>query len=478
MKQIPIFGDGIQSYSAAATAQRRLNCFYDPRPDQDKNATIIRGTPGSVAWISLAVSPIRGWHVMANVLYVVSGAVLYSITTAGTVTYLGTLTTSVGRVEIADNGSQLCIVDGIAGYYFTASGSVFGTIVDANFPNGARTVTFLNGRFIVEKYNTRQFYVGQVYDATLWTPVVFATKENDSSVLLAVDTVNGTLVLWGTTSIEFWQDVGTTPLPFQRINGATQTWGLAAIASRVLFNNTSIFLAQNPQGHVQVMLLNGYTPTRVSTTDIENIISNISTFSSAVALTYMVDGHPMYQLTFPDDDRSLLYDGLTGLWSETQTGTAVVARHFANYGIVFNSQNYVSDVDTGNIYRLDTQVYTDNGETIKRQVRTRHVRDGGNIFYVSELYLDIDTGVGLQAGQGVDPMMMIQVSKDGGNTFGVERQVSMGKVGQYRNPRLITRRWGQSRDFVWQFTVTDPVQFLICSGSISTSGQEGVQVGT
>jgi len=84
MRQIPIFGDGIQSYSAVATSQRRLNCFYDPRPDQDKNAVIIRGTPGSVLWITLPIALIRGWHVMAGVLYVVSGAALYSVTTGGT----------------------------------------------------------------------------------------------------------------------------------------------------------------------------------------------------------------------------------------------------------------------------------------------------------------------------------------------------------------------------------------------------------
>jgi hypothetical protein len=69
--------------------------------------------------------------------------------------------------------------------------------------------------------------------------------------------------------------------------------------------------------------------------------------------------------------------------------------------------------------------------------------------------------------------MMIQVSKDNGKTFGAERQISIGKVGQYKNPRLITRRWGQSRDFVWQFTVTDPVKFVVLGGSAVISGEEG-----
>jgi len=376
-----------------------------------------------------------------------------------------------------DNGVQLAIVDGTNLYFFqVASPYTFGQVTDTNAPNGANTIAFINGRFISEQPNSRQFTVGQGYASSLsaaYTPYLFATKENESSQLLAVEVVNGTIILWGALSIEFWQDVASTPVPYQRINGATQTWGLAAIASRAKFNNTSVFLAQNPQGHVQVMKLNGYTPERISTSDIESIINSFSLFSDAVALTYITDGHPMYQITFPTGGRTLLYDGLTNLWQEVQTGVALLARHFANYGIVFNTNNYVSDVSTGNIYLLNEGIFTDNGQVIKRQVRTRHVRQDGNIFGVSELYLDIEVGVGLQSGQGSDPKMMIQVSKDGGKTFGVERMVSMGKVGQYRSPRLITRRWGQARDFVWQFTVTDPVSFMITGGSVVKYGQEG-----
>lgn len=472
MKVIPLFGSGVQSYSAIATAQRRLNCFYDPRTDSDKAAAFIRGTPGSVLWITLPVYPIRGWRVVNNILYVVAKNNLYKVTTAGVATYLGTLTTLAGRVEIADNGLQLAIVDGTNGYTFTIAGSTFARITDANFPNGATSIAFLDGRFIVETPNSRQFVVGQAYDGTNWTPYTFATKENDSSLLVAVEVLNGMLVLWGANSIEFWQDVGTTPLPFARINGATQTWGLAATGSRAALNNTEVFLGQNPQGHVQVLMLNGYAPTRISTSDIEYIINSFSIFSDAVALTYMIDGHPMYQLTFPTGGRSFLYDALTGLWQEVQTGTDLIARHFGNYGIVFNLDNYISDSTTGNIYILKTEAYTDNGTPIKRQLRTRHITNGGNLFNVSELYLDIETGVGLQTGQGSDPKMMMQVSKDGGRTFGVERMVGMGKVGQYRTPRLITRRWGQARDFVWQFTVTDPVKFAIANGAAVITANE------
>ena len=469
MGPLSLFGSGVQSYSAVATAQRRLNCFFDPRSDEDKSASILRGTPGSRLWLTLPKSPVRGFWVVGTVLYAVAGNTLYGVTATGAYTALGTLSTSYGRVEMQDNGVQLIVVDGTAGYILTFAGSVFITITDVNFPNGCTTVAFINGRFVVETANTRIFVISALYAGQTWTPYTFGVKENESSNLLAVEVLNSNLILWGKASIEFWQDIGSTPNPYQRINGATQSWGLGAVASRVKFMNTEIFLGVNPQGSVQILMLNGYTPDRVSTSDIENIINAFTTVSDAVALSYVVDGHTMYQITFPAGGRSFLYDGLTKLWSEVQTGVDLVARHEAQYGVSFNSKDYYCDSSTGILYLLDSNVFTDNGTAIKRQVRTRHVTNKGNVFTVAELYLDIETGIGLQSGQGSDPMMMVQVSKDGGRTFGVERQVSMGLIGQYRSPRLITRRWGSSRDFVWQFTVTDPVKFLIVGGAASVA---------
>jgi hypothetical protein len=422
----------------------------------------------------MPVSPIRGWVVVAGVLYIVANKNFYSVTTAGAITLRGSITTTSGRVEIKDNGVQIIVVDGTGGWVYVIATAAFTKIADVNFPNGATTVAFLNGRFVVENPNTRVFVVGQLYDGLTWTPYTFGTKENESSILLAVEVTNGYLMLWGAASLEFWQDIGTTPLPYQRVSGTTQSWGLAAPASRAVLTNTEYFLGVNPQGHIQVMMLDGYTPTPVSTSDIDNIINGFSSYSDAVALTYVIDGHSMYQITFPTGDRSFLYDAKTKIWQEVQTGTALRARHFAQYGISFNTNNYISDVNTGNIYRLDPTAYTDNGAAIKRQLCTRHIRVDGNTFGVSELFLDIETGVGLQSGQGSDPQMVIQVSKDSGRTFGIERMVSMGKVGEYKSPRLITRRWGQSRDFVWRFTVTDPVKFVVLGGSAVVAQQEGL----
>jgi hypothetical protein len=140
--------------------------------------------------------------------------------------------------------------------------------------------------------------------------------------------------------------------------------------------------------------------------------------------------------------------------------------------VTFNGRNYVTDEVTGRIYELNTGTCTDNGTPIKRQVVTRHVRNQGNEFTISELFLDFETGVGLSGAEptpGVDPQVMLRISRDGGHTFGNERWVPLGKLGEF-SARVILRRLGSARDFVVEMTLTDPVKFVLASGSVDIEG--------
>lgn len=466
MKTIPLFGAGIASYSQIVTRQRRVNCLYDVRADQDRAATVVLGTPGSSVFTALPAGPIYGWHVVGTTMYVAAYTGLYSVTATGVVTYLAALPTMFQNVSMADNSLQLIIVDGVTGYVYTFATGTMTAITDVHFPQGATSVAFLNGRFIVNKPNTREFYVSQLLDGLNWTYLdsvaVYGTKENSSDLLLEVDVLNGVLVLWGQSSIEFWQDVGTSPLPYQRINGATQTWGLAAIDSHIKVGNTELFLGASPDGGLKVIMLNGYSTVPVSTSDLEYIISNFTRVNDAVALCYTAFGHPIYQITFPTANRSFAYDLKTQLWHEAQTGLDLVGRHFANLGITFNNLNYVSDTTTGNIYLLDEDTYTDNGSSIPRELCTRHLRNDGNYVYLTQLMLDFDTAVGNAA--VTDPQVSIALSRDGGRTFGYEKTRPLGKMGDYRT-RVVFNRLGSGRDIVARIRVTDAVKFMLASGS-------------
>jgi len=467
MKITPMFGNGIASKSLPVTAQRRLNCYFENRPDGDKTSVAVFGTPGLVKKATLAAT-VRGLYGRQSTLYAVASNQLYSLDTAFNITSLGTVSTTTGSVGIASNPSQLIVVSGTYGYLYNYSTGAFTQITSAGFPNGAQTVTFVGGYFVCEQPGTQYFWVSDLFDGSTWNALSFASASQSSDLIKAVDSLIGNLVLFSERHTEFWQNVGATPEPFQPIISATSEVGLAAVFSRAHVNQTICFLGMNPQGAPQVAQIQGYNITIISTTDLDDIMANMSTVSDAVGLSYVVDGHPMYQLTFPTADRSFLYDTSTGIWSEVQSGVTAQysTRHYAQYGTYFNSRAVVSDYRNGNLYWFDTNSYDDNGSVILREVITRHGSIDFNVFTVDEIYLDMETGVGLKTGQGSSPIITMEVSKDNGATWSTPRQLSVGALGNYHN-RVVARRFGSSRDFVFRFRMTDPVKFVITNGAVS-----------
>ena len=449
--------------------------MYDIRTDDDRAAIVAVNTPGSTLKLTLPTYPIRGWHVIGQVLYVVSGQVLYRVNSDGTYYSIGTLPTTITYVGMADNTIQLIIVDGVVGYIYTLSTGVLTTISDVNFPNGATSVAFLNSRFIANIYNTRKFAVSQALDGTNWSdPIgsaqVYGTKENYSDLLQDVEVYAGMLLLWGQYSIEMWQDVGSTPLPYARINGATQSWGLAAKYSHVELGNSVIFLGANPDGGLRVMKLTGTSLSPISTSDEEYIISNLSATADAVALSYVAYGHSIYQLTFPSANISLAYDLTTGIWHQAQTGNSLQGRHYGNLGVVYLGKNYISDYSTGAIYLLDEDTYLDNGVPVPREICTRHIRNNGNKIFLSELFLDVDVGVGTPSIP--NPNLFISISRDGGKTFGPEKIKPLGAAGNYLT-RVRYARLGSGYDLVVKIRMTDAVKFIVMKGSAVIQSTDG-----
>jgi hypothetical protein len=471
LKQIQLFGSGVSSKSLIVTDQRRVNCYYEKRDDGEKGKIAVFGTPNYNLFANLP-SIVRGWWVFKNNIVAVAGSGAYTISALGVVTSIGTLQTSAGLVSMVDNGVLLFIVDGTKCYGW--DGTTFTSpITDANIPNGATTVAYNDTFFICETPSVNgQYAVSPSFYTvgTAWNALAIGNASSNPDPLLAVDTDHGFLIPWGSSSIEFHQDVGTSPLPYTPIVSATQQVGLAAKFSRAKFDNTMAFLGTNLQGGYSVYKLFGFQPFVISSRDIDAYLVNFSTVSDATAISYMWDGHAFYLLTFPSAGRSFLYDGTTNVWSEQQSGTGLIGRYVGNLAIVFNGQVYISDYSNGNIYQLSDQVFTDNGNACMRLIQTRHIHDGGNMMAIDEVFLDLETGVGLQSGQGSNPQIMVSVSKDGGRTFGNERLMSIGMVGQYKGPRATLRRFGAARDFVFRFRMTDPVKFAVTYGAAVQRG--------
>lgn len=463
LRSIPLFGIGNVGKSVNVDAQQRVNLFVEVQQDPEKHVLTMYGTPGLQTFVNFGASPIRGLYQMGDMIYLVYLDQLYSVTNAGTTSALGTLLTSGGRVNFSDNGTQLIAVDGANGYIWNVNTSTFTQITDVDWP-GAETVTFLNGRFIVNKPDSGEWYWSALYDGLSWDALDFATAESDPDNLVAVIAELGQLLLFGTKTTEPWGDSGATDNPYARVGSSAIEWGLAARDSLCKFSDGLMFLRKNRLGQVQVCLLSGYVSAPVSNPEIDYVFGTYGDVSNATAFAYMMSGHPFYQINFPTPGVSWLYDGQSRSWSQVSSGGG---RHRANQAVQLLDAVYVSDYEVGKLYRLSLDYYTDDGEMIVREFTSRH-QATGNLMTFSQLWLEFEPGVGLQSGQGENPQVMMKVSRDGGSTFGNERWTSIGRVGKYRT-RAIWNRLGRAFDWVFRFRITDPVKVVIIAawGSVS-----------
>jgi len=452
LKPVALFGLGNFGKSRNVSSQQRTNLYAEIQRDGEKGTLTLYPTPGLTTFVNFGAYPSRGVWKKDDVLYVVNRFTLWKVTNDGTMTNIGTLVTSSGRVDITDNGTQIIIVDGPNGYIYNTSTLVFAQITDPDFP-GADTVTFMNGYFIVQKPNSGRFYISTIYDGTTWAALDFATAESNPDNLTRVISDNGQLILLGPDTTEFWSDSGALDFPFARVGAAAIEWGLAARWSLCKFMDSIIFLRKNRLGAVQVCALSGYNAQPVSNPEMDYIFSQYASVSNATGFAYMVSGHPFYQINFPTPGESWVFDGLSKEWHKAESSGG---RHRAEIQINFLDHSYVTDYENGKFYRFQDGVYTDDGRTIARELISRHQSTGEYVF-LSKLWIELEAGVGLLTGQGSEPKLMMQYSKDGGHTWSNEVWANFGRIGQY-NYRALFLRLGRGRDWVFKFRITDPVK--------------------
>lgn len=485
---IPLFGSGVYGKSAVVTRQRRVNCYYENRPDGDKARIVIYGTPGLALKMTVGSplnTPIRALLGPTNAtLYCVTYNQFQSLTApaidggAAGVAFTGPIGTIAGLASMAANPSigQIVTVDGSAGYVFATGPQTLSSLTAAWFVPGAKSVTNVGGYFVTEIPNTNQFAVSNLNDATSGSALSFGAAAAFPDIILAVDNLAGNLITFCQQHMEFWQPIGTPPpaQPFGNLQAATNQWGLAAVFSRAHIDNAILALLQTTAGTKRVCRIDGYVVSPISE-EIDYIINQPGFVTAdATALAYQRDKHPFYQITFPTMGRSFLFDLSTNVPSEAQTGltTGAFVRHVGNLSAYYNGDTLISDAANGNLYRMDDNTFTDNGTAILREVITRHTIKGYNRFRVPQLYLDMETGVGTSAGQGANPQISVECSKDNGRSWLQARLVALGAQGQFVT-RVNFRRFGQGRIFTWRIRMTDPVKFVITDGAIKVKMKKG-----
>lgn len=476
---------------------------------------------GEIVYIEGDANVPTGDYTVSNPAFVIGTNNLdigteYVITVTGTADWLslGANSTEIGTIfnatAVTTTGVGTCVPANFWQITTATSGSATGTLkvvndfrtitsayTGVNFPV-ANTVAFIDSYFVVNVAETKQFWLSGNYDGFYWDPLQYASKEAYTDNLETVTVDNGNIVLLGTVSQEYWQNNGGFPFPFARISGSPTDVGLAARWSLARCGGMLFYLGRTRRGGISVFSVQNYAPTVVSTPDLDYLISQYQNINDAVAFGYRQNGHEFYQISFPTEGKTWLYDASTQAWSELSSNNG---RHYAQWGAQFKNEIVVSDYRTGKLYKLDSDYYTDAGDTIVRELITPHSFSNStfNRLHIYRLRLDMEQGVGInpvllpsttqnlttnsnedlltenlyniileeearQFFEDSNPRIMLQISRDGGYTYGNEMWIKMGALGQYRR-RAEWRRLGVSRSYVFKFRITDPIKVVILSAT-------------
>lgn len=470
---VPLIGAGLRSKSAVVDAQRRLNCYLEPQYDQDKSALVAYGTPGLVQVLANGALPWRGRQVVGDVAYLAQGNALYECSNAFALTdrnAASRMTTSTGRVDMATDESKVGIVDGTNGYIYDINAATFTQIASAMFAS-PQTITWQDGywlaSFIETGTNKKRCQISA--DGTTWNALDYRGIDTTPGALLRSLSFEGEVHQFGDKGIEFWAYTGDPTFPFQPIRGATLAIGLAARWSVGVGAASLYFLGRDrTSGEVQVYELAGHQARPISTPDLSNEINGYGTLGDCTAYVRKQDEHEFLVLSFPAAGKTWMYDAYASaaigvpVWSELQSSNA---RHFSDLGFSLVNKPYVTDYRQGTIYRVDKTVYTDNGTAIAWELDTRHFFKDYERVTVDELTAEFETGVGIATGQGSDPQVMLQISRDGGRTWAAEQQIPLGAIGKYRT-RVTRKRLGTARDFVFKWRITDPVKRVLAGFAV------------
>lgn len=467
MVKIGLVGQTYQAWSLPFDAERCVNLFPVSNPS-GKEVSALYGTPGLSLFATAGVGSVRGaFASQGGRGFVVSGANLYEIDNAGTATNRGSLNQSSGNVSFAENGTQLAICDGETLYIFTYASNGFAEVADTDLPT-CGTVTFIDGYFVVNEVDTGKFYISGLYDGTSWAALDFATAESSPDSLLRVYNALGQLWLLGTHTTEIWTNTGASAFPFSAISGGKMEVGIVAPHSVVAVEGSIIWLGEDEFGTGIVYQASNISPKKISTEAIDKLFQEASSLSDVTAYVYQELGHTFVVFTGGGLTTSLVYDLATGLWHERAylSEEGVYQQHLGYCCMfIFNKFLVGSRID-GKVYEMSMDYYDDDGDSILRERTYTHLFDEGRKIRYNTLEVGFETGVGLQSGQGSNPLAALQLSKDGGRTFSTSYTASIGAVGQYQT-NVRWRRLGIAEQMTFRIRISDPVKVAICGSYLT-----------
>lgn len=445
--QIPVHSYALNARSALSA--RLVNVYAESAGE--KAPTLLRTVPGVAAFVTLAGGG-RGLHSCKLGLFAVAGNKLYTIRN-GAAVELGTVP-GLERVTFADNGAELVLGTGQAGYVYTPAAGLV-AIGDGDFITRKPILPkFIDGYILWIDSGSGRFFGSDLLAGSVYDALDFATAESSPDDLVCHEVDHRQLVLVGKASTELFYNSGANGFPFERVpGGVIEIGGVARYG--IAKQDNSVFWLANDRTFRR---LNGQTPVRVSTHGVEEKWRDYARVDDAECFGFTSLGHLCVAVRFPTAGASWIYDASTNEWHERESYLGLPWRVASS--VEFGGTTYVQDEESGKVGILSGDTFTEWGDTLRGEWTYAGVWNGGARAFHHELELGVETGVGLSVGQGSDPMVSLHSSDDGGRTYRTLPVKSIGRQGEYKR-RVRWHRLGSASHRVYKMSFSDPVPLTV-----------------
>jgi hypothetical protein len=247
----------------------------------------------------------------------------------------------------------------------------------------------------------RQVNYSDPFDFTKWRGLNFFSKESGPDYIQSILAEADLLYLFGTETMEVWQNDPSTGNPV-RIPGAAAQQGSGARWAPESLAQSVYFLGGSPNGQFIAYRLRGFTPERISTPAIEALLVAAN---SAIGYGYVNEtGHQFWVVCC--DSYALVYDATASaqfgypVWHQRQRWVPSGGGSFNVYPYKFHTfvpewltgVHIVADANSAELLVMSESFYDDNGADIAWRRAVPYRYNSGKRIYFSRQTLEMETG--------------------------------------------------------------------------------------
>jgi hypothetical protein len=449
------------------SAGRLINAYHEALVAGATSEDSWRRAPGLKRFATTSNTGWRGAILTGNDLYAAWSGSVARYDSTGAETSVGTLAGTKNVTWAVNNKSptpDIVVVDPDNGASVVTSSSV-ASYPDADLP-AVNSVTFLDGYFFFSTGDGRCFASALNDTAINALDEVGAQGKRDGLIRVIAF---ADLYMCGQLSIEIYHDTAeATGFPFSRVTvipkGLLGPYAISGFEDGM--GKGIIFVGDDKR----VYALNGYSPTAISTPDVDRALASFMDGGGDVndieMFPYSIRGHSCIALKTPS--WTWVFDIDTIHWHERRSH--LIENWRATQSIFAFNKWLCGDHATGNIQQITGTIGNEDGDPLPFFVESGAVSAFPNRVAVPEATFSMARGVGMVTGTDpsqTDPSVNISWSDDAGMSWSVPRILKLGRQQLAQGPlRLPKTGMTHNEARRWRVVVYDDVDVILTGGDM------------